>query len=751
MEREIPSVYGIGLECGRSNAYLGIRSITPPRFLALNMLVHIVDDDPQVRAATAYLLESHGFETCCHAGGAELLESDALDRGCILLDIRTPSMDGHQVQEELARRGLSRPVIVMSAHGDLTSAVRAMKLGASDFIQKPPREAELIAAIRRAEEASKEGEDRRAASAAAQVRLQHLSRRERQVLQGLLGGLSNKAIARHLDLSPRTVEMHRANMMAELGVGTLSEALRIGIDAGLPPFDGDATSALAAPAMPLSPPAGSWGDKLQRVLESSGEGTWTWDMQSGEVGLSRTRVKQLGVEAGAKDRVERLQGLVHPDDKPAYQRALQDHIEGRSEMFCCEYRIRAGDGSWRWQESRGQIVLRDTETNAPLRMLGTVKDVTEQKQGEQKGRETAQLLELAQWGAGAGVWEIDLTTGRLHLSARSRELHGLDADGPEEMGLDEWFEIVQPQDRADTRAAIERAIATCEPCSAEFRVRSRSGELRWILSLGKCMLDGEGYPTRLVGLTQDVSARKAAELETNRAQSELIQFSGLSAMEAMASTLRHELNQPLTAIVHFARGMARRLEEAGALEDPKLRDALAGAERSALLAAEIVSRLGNRLGEGEPERRPASLSALVRESCALALIDADSQGISLSLDLDTAADRVSVDPVQVQQLLLNLLRNATEALMDVPAAQRRLRVATERISEGEVAVEVADAGPGIPDSIRDRIFEPFVTGKAEGNGIGLSISRTIAGAHGGHIDVEPAPEGGALFRFTLKD
>jgi two-component system sensor kinase FixL len=544
--------------------------------------------------------------------------------------------------------------------------------------------------------------------------------------------------------------MHRANMMAELGVGTLSEALRIGIDAGLSPLDGDAPEAPAPVIMPLAPPAGSWGDKLQRVLDSSGEGTFTWDMQTGQVVLSRTRIKQLGIDAAARDNVQRLQELVHPDDREAYQRALQEHLEGRSEIFCAEYRVRIADGSWRWQEARGQIVHRDPETNVPLRMLGTVKDVTEQKLEAEKGRETAQLLELAQWGAGAGIWEINLANSLVHLSRRSRELHGLDVDGPEEMSLESWLEIVHPLDLPETQAAIERAVATGEPCSAEFRVRTRPGELRWILSLGKVMLDADGRPTRLVGLTQDISARKEAEQQSNRAQSELIQFSGLSAMETMASMLRHELNQPLPAIAHFTRGMKRRLLDTGALDDPKLRDALAGAVRCAILESEIVSRLGSQVGDREPRRRPASLSALVREACALALIDADSPGIRLRLELDPAADRVSVDPVQVQQLLLNLLRNATDALMEVPVPQRRVSVATRRVSNEDVVVEVADSGPGIAESVRDRIFEPFVTGKAEGTGIGLSISRTIADAHGGKIDAVNSAEGGALFRFSLK-
>ena len=151
-----------------------------------------------------------------------------------------------------------------------------------------------------------------------------------------------------------------------------------------------------------------------------------------------------------------------------------------------------------------------------------------------------------------------------------------------------------------------------------------------------------------------------------------------------------------------------------------------------------------------PERQPASLSALVRESCALALIDADALGIRYTFQLDPNADRVSVDPVQLQQVLLNLVRNASEALVEVPVPQRRLSIATSRVADDEVAVELIDSGPGIADEVRDRLFEPFVTSKPEGTGIGLSICRSIVEAHGGCIEASNRPEGGACFRFTLK-
>jgi FixJ family two-component response regulator len=200
-------------------------------------LVHIVDDDAQVRAATSYLLSSKGYTTEIYASGAEFLRDADLERGCILLDLRMPGMDGLEVQEELMSRGVLLPVVVISGHGDVGTAVKAMKLGAVDFLEKPYREEDLTAAVERALSLSGKRTDRRQSEITAAARLQELSPREVQVLQGLLGGLSNKEIARRLDLSPRTVEMHRANLMASLAVESLSEAIRLALDGNLTPLE----------------------------------------------------------------------------------------------------------------------------------------------------------------------------------------------------------------------------------------------------------------------------------------------------------------------------------------------------------------------------------------------------------------------------------------------------------------------------------------------------------------------------------
>jgi FixJ family two-component response regulator len=200
--------------------------------------VHIVDDDALIRAATSFLLSSHGYATEIYASGAELLAEGNLKRGCILLDLVMPGMHGHQVQEELARRGVTLPVIVISGHGDLESAVTAMKLGAVDFLQKPVKDSHLLSAVGRSLDLFSKSEGERKAKLAARAALRQLSGRELQILRGLLAGLSNKEIARRLGLSPRTVEMHRASMMEDLSASSLSEAVRIAIDADLEPLEG---------------------------------------------------------------------------------------------------------------------------------------------------------------------------------------------------------------------------------------------------------------------------------------------------------------------------------------------------------------------------------------------------------------------------------------------------------------------------------------------------------------------------------
>jgi two-component system, LuxR family, response regulator FixJ len=191
-------------------------------------LVHLVDDDAAIRRSAGFLLKTAGYQVQTYTSGVELLKkAEQLQQGCILLDIRMPELDGLEVQDALQRKGVGLPVIIMTGHGDVTLAVQAMKAGAVDFIEKPFEKETLIACLdegfRRLSRKEATGERKKD----AEVRLQLLTPRERDVLDGLARGLPNKTIAYDLGISPRTVEIHRANMMTKLDVRSLSEALRI--------------------------------------------------------------------------------------------------------------------------------------------------------------------------------------------------------------------------------------------------------------------------------------------------------------------------------------------------------------------------------------------------------------------------------------------------------------------------------------------------------------------------------------------
>ena len=191
-------------------------------------VVHVIDDDDSVRRSVGFMLKTSGYKVQSYSSGAEILkEAKSLETGCILLDIRMPGMDGLEVQQALRNHGVAMPVIIMTGHGDVPLSVRAMKAGAIDFIEKPFEKEVLITAIESGFSELRRADLGREKAKDAGVRLQVLTPREREVLDGLAQGLPNKTIAYDLGISPRTVEIHRANLMTKLGVRSLSEALRL--------------------------------------------------------------------------------------------------------------------------------------------------------------------------------------------------------------------------------------------------------------------------------------------------------------------------------------------------------------------------------------------------------------------------------------------------------------------------------------------------------------------------------------------
>ena len=290
-----------------------------------------------------------------------------------------------------------------------------------------------------------------------------------------------------------------------------------------------------------------------------------------------------------------------------------------------------------------------------------------------------------------------------------------------------------------------------------------TGERR-IIGIGRVVVglrkDGSTFPMELAvgemksgerrfftGFIRDLTERQKTEARLQELQSELVHISRLTAMGEMASTLAHELNQPLSAITNYLKGSRRLLE--GVIDErvAPMRDAIEKATDQAMRAGQIIRRLRDFVSRGESERRVESITKLVEEASALALVGVKDRGIRVRFLFDPTIDLVLADRVQIQQVLLNLIRNAMDAMEESP--NRNLVITVAAAEENQAEVSVADTGSGIAPEIAEQLFTPFLTTKRHGMGVGLSISRTIVEAHGGRIWVEPNPGGGTVFHFTL--
>jgi len=291
-----------------------------------------------------------------------------------------------------------------------------------------------------------------------------------------------------------------------------------------------------------------------------------------------------------------------------------------------------------------------------------------------------------------------------------------------------------------------------------------TGERR-IIGVGRLVVgqrkDGSTFPMELAvgemrsgdrrfftGFVRDLTERQQTQQRLQDLQSELIFMSRFTALGEMASTLAHELNQPLTAATSFLNGARKFLDSGKPSDIPTARDGIESAAEQMLRAGQIIKRLREFVARGETDRQPENLVKLIEEASALALVGAKETGTQVSFSFDPAIGFVLVDRIQIQQVILNLVRNAIEAMQEVE--RRELEVSTRWIDLETVEIAVRDTGPGIAPEVAENLFQPFMTTKPQGMGVGLSISRTIVEAHGGRLWAEPNPGGGTIFHLTLK-
>lgn len=406
--------------------------------------------------------------------------------------------------------------------------------------------------------------------------------------------------------------------------------------------------------------------------------------------------------------------------------------------------FRYPDGTEGFAEGWARII-RDND-GRPVRLLGTHLDVTERRQREQALRagEAERRAILATVPDAMFV-----CTGRGLIracSASACRLFGYEES--ELLGREVSDYVEDSRGKAAVRRDLAKAVGRgpASPWPLPLNVRCASGEVVPVsFVIGDANLDGMRM---FVVLGRDMRPAIANEERFHRLSNDLAQVSRLGMMGEMAGALAHELSQPLSAIVNFLGAVDLMMEEKSANPE-RLRSAVNRASEQAARAGEIIRRLRAFILRGEADMRAESLTSLVREAATLALFNTSTFGVRLSYDFENEDRLVLGDRIQIQQVLVNLIRNAADAMAAHAGDRRDLVISTVMARDNLIEISVRDSGPGIAPEMLERLFSPFATTKREGLGFGLAISRRIVEAHGGQLSAASAPGGGAIFRFTL--
>ncbi len=485
-------------------------------------------------------------------------------------------------------------------------------------------------------------------------------------------------------------------------------------------------------------------EMLRLAQRAGGVATFEWDFQNQLANCSAEFFEIFGLPSpdGVMQGAEWAQ-FVHPDDRGRMAAHLARALE-RTEPAAADYRIIRADGVERWLTYAGQI--RDTPAGA--RMLGTVADITDRKRMESALRESRDVLSLAMRGGALGAWSRNLTTNEVWWSRELEEIVGLEP-GAFDRSVAGYFEMIEPEDRAAVRSAVDTAVETGSDYIVEFRFRHANGELRWMEGRGRAVYAADGTPLTLYGIGVDVTARKRAEAALREAKEAAESANQLK--DQFLATLSHELRTPLNAILGYARML-----QTDSIPPEKRPRAIDIIERNAAAQNRLIEDLLDisRITRGQVRLEPAptSIDAVLREAVEGMRPAADAKRITLDVNIDPAAGMISADATRLQQVFWNLLTNAVK----FTSPGGRVTASLRRVGEDDVEVAVTDTGEGIPAEFLPFVFEPFRQADANlvrehgGLGLGLAISRQLVHLHGGTIRASSAGVGrGATFVVRL--
>jgi PAS domain S-box-containing protein len=470
-------------------------------------------------------------------------------------------------------------------------------------------------------------------------------------------------------------------------------------------------------------------------------GLWFWDVPRDEIWVGQGRRTLFGWAESEPVGFKRFIEIVHPEDRERVRAGMSWALQGGGDHVV-EYRIVLSDGSIRWLVTRARVELDD---GRPARVRGVSIDITERKlvdealrESEGRFRTMANTAPVMIWMSGPDKLCSFFNKGWLDFTGRSME---------QELG-NGWTEGIHPDDFDHCVGVYVSAFDARQEFTMEYRLRRFDGEYCWVLDHGVPRFESDGTFLGYIGTAIDITERKRAESELQRQRGELAHLTRVSTMGELSASLAHELNQPLTAILSNAQA-AQRFLTANPSDLTEVQEILQDIVEDDSRASEVIQRMRALVKKEELAFAPLDLAGVVRDVAALVHSDAILQGVRILLEVKPGLPSVRGDKIQLQQVVLNLLLNAFEAMKDCPANEREVKVLAETAGAGSLRLAVRDHGTGLGDDKLDKIFQPFYTTKRDGLGMGLAISRSIIDTHGGRLWAENNPDRGATFYCTL--
>jgi PAS domain S-box-containing protein len=454
------------------------------------------------------------------------------------------------------------------------------------------------------------------------------------------------------------------------------------------------------------------------------------------------RIYGLNPQEGVPTR-EQIRNRIHPEDRDRREKRRKQFRERRE--FVDDYRVVLPDGAVKDLHFIGHPIL--DENGKLVEYVGTAMDITDRKRAQQALQRSEAYLAEAERLSHIGSWAWRLADRKpVHLSAEWYRIYGFDpAEGAPTW--EEYVERVHPEDRLKWKDMAERAIVEKAEYELEFRILVPNGKVKWIHTVGHPVLSDTGDLEQLVACSTDITERKRAEQERERLrqlEADLAHINRVSTLGEMAASLAHEIKQPIAAAITSANSCIEWL----AHEPPNLdraRTAATRIDKYGNRAAEIIDRIRSFYKKSPPQRELVDVNGIIQEMLTLLKGEATRSSIAMRTDLSAELPKIMVDRVQMQQVFMNLMLNAIEAMKD---SGGELTVKSE-LQDGQLQFSVSDMGVGLPMEKMDQIFSAFFTTKPQGSGMGLAISRSIVESHGGQLWASANSGGGATFHCTL--